>query len=254
VQGLEKKGEPRHAALLRRAFEQSQGEAWAETRQAVLKALVAIEREKAYDLVRAALEDPVGIVREEAWRLLRRSNPTEPKPRTPPLEPEPISEEVVVHLRDGTRPVVRVSTLRGSFSIECRPDAAPRKVSDFLRRARSGAYAGLPFHRVVSNFVVQGGDPRGDGWGSGGPFLPEEASSLPFAAGTVGNPTAGKDTGGCQIFVCLLPAPHLDGRYTVFGRVFDGMSTVGRIEIGDRILRTEVLAAGSGCPPPAAAR
>jgi cyclophilin family peptidyl-prolyl cis-trans isomerase len=90
---------------------------------------------------------------------------------------------------------------------------------------------------VVSGFVVQGGDPRGSGWGDGGISLRDEINPLSFDRGTVGMPKAGKDTGGCQLFITHVPTPHLDGRYTVFGKVVSGMDAVDRLEPGDRIRR-----------------
>ncbi|MDD5629298.1 MAG: peptidylprolyl isomerase, partial [Elusimicrobia bacterium] len=110
----------------------------------------------------------------------------------------------------------------------------------FLHGVRSGLYDGSVWHRVVSNFVVQGGDPRGSGWGDAGFSLRDEISRLRFERGTVGMPKAGKDTGGCQLFITHLPAPHLDGRYTVFGRVTRGLDAVDRIEPGDRILKARI--------------
>ena len=88
--------------------------------------------------------------------------------------------------------------------------------------------------------MVQGGDPRGSGWGDAGWRLADEINRIPFERGTVGMPKAGKDTGGCQLFVSLVPTPHLDGRYTAFGRVVYGMDVFDRIEPGDKILRARL--------------
>jgi len=137
-------------------------------------------------------------------------------------------------------PRVRFTTDRGDFVIE--PfEEAPIHARGLVERAASGFYDGLPFHRVVPNFVVQGGDPREDGWGGLDRFVRDQWSRRGFDAFTVAMPTAGKDTGGCQIFVTHLPTPHLDGRYTAFGRVIDGFDVVMAIEQGDRIRGTDVL-------------
>jgi cyclophilin family peptidyl-prolyl cis-trans isomerase len=91
---------------------------------------------------------------------------------------------------------------------------------------------------VVPNFVVQGLCPRGDGYGTGGRRLPDEINPVPYLTGTLGMPNAGEPhTGGCQIFMTHLPTPHLDGRYTVFGRVTDGLDVMARLQIGDTIQR-----------------
>ena len=97
------------------------------------------------------------------------------------------------------------------------------------------------FHRVVPNFVVQGGDPRGDGWGGPGYALRTEISTLHFEAGSLGMASAGKDTEGSQFFITHSPQPHLDGRYTVFGKVVAGMEIVEGLQIGDGILAVEIL-------------
>ena len=105
-----------------------------------------------------------------------------------------------------------------------------------MKLVKSGFYDGLTWHRVVSNFVVQGGDPRGDGWGDAGYSVRDEINPLRFDRGTVGMPKAGRDTGGCQIFISLIPTPHLDGLYTAFGQVVSGMEIVDRLEVSDRIV------------------
>src|SRR5205814_1066559 len=100
---------------------------------------------------------------------------------------------------------------------------------------------GLPFHRVVPDFVAQGGDPRGDGWGGPGHTLRCELSPLRYARGAVGMALSGKDTGGSQFFVVHSAQPHLEGKYTVFGRVVEGMEVVDALLPGDLIERAVVL-------------
>jgi peptidylprolyl isomerase len=104
-----------------------------------------------------------------------------------------------------------------------------------------GEYDGVPFHRVVPNFVVQGGDfYRGDGFG--GPAVPirSEFTRLRYTTGTAGMASAGKDTEGVQYFVTHSPQPHLDGRYTAFGRVVVGQDVAGTLRQGDRVLRAVI--------------
>jgi cyclophilin family peptidyl-prolyl cis-trans isomerase len=124
--------------------------------------------------------------------------------------------------------------------IRCLAEEAPVHVASFVRLAREGYYDGLIWHRVVSNFVIQGGDPRGDGWGGAGYTMRDEINTIRYARGTVGMPKAGKDTGGGQIFITHVPTPHLDGNYTVFGQVVSGLEVVDRIEVGDEIVRARV--------------
>jgi cyclophilin family peptidyl-prolyl cis-trans isomerase len=138
-------------------------------------------------------------------------------------------------------PAVVFETEKGSFTIAlASADDAGNHVAAFVDSVKRGLYDGLIWHRVVTGFVVQGGDPRGSGWGDAGWRLADEINRLPFERGTVGMPKAGKDTGGCQLFISLVPTPHLDGRYTVFGRVVDGMDVVDRLEPGDKILRARL--------------
>jgi cyclophilin family peptidyl-prolyl cis-trans isomerase/HEAT repeat protein len=131
-------------------------------------------------------------------------------------------------------PRVRCFTERGTFDIELDAEVAPNTVANFLALAHSGFYNGLTFHRVVPDFVVQGGDPRGDGWGGPGYTIRSEFSRRPYERATVGIAHSGKDTGGSQFFVALSPQPHLNGRYTVFGEVIRGMEVVDLLQPGDR--------------------
>ena len=117
---------------------------------------------------------------------------------------------------------------------------APLTCASFIGLARRGFYDGLNFHRVVPGFVVQGGCPRGDGNGGPGYTLRCEIGQQPYGRGAVGMALSGKDTGGIQFFITHAPAPHLDGGYTVFGRVAEGMDVVDRIQPGDVIDRVEI--------------
>ncbi len=130
-------------------------------------------------------------------------------------------------------PKIVIATRRGKIEIELFGDDAPQIVNSILYLAREGFYDGLRFHRVVPGFVIQGGCPRGDGWGDAGYFLRSEFNNHSYERGTVGMAHAGKDTPGSQFFIAQTPQPHLDGRYTVVGRVTGGIEVVDRIEVGD---------------------
>ena len=132
-------------------------------------------------------------------------------------------------------PTALIITARGQIEIELRVDVAPLTVLNFMELAKDEFYNGLIFHRVVPNFVVQGGDPRGDGWGGPPWFIRCEYSDLPYVRGSVGVATSGKDTGGSQFFITHSPQPHLDARYTIFGEVISGMDVVDQIVPGDVI-------------------
>ena len=129
-----------------------------------------------------------------------------------------------------------IETSRGEIAIDLDRNAAPFTVLSFVKLAtKQGFYRGRTFHRVVPNFVVQGGDPRGDGWGGPGYTIRSEFSPGEFGTGTIGIASAGKDTEGSQFFITHSPQPHLDGRYTVFGKVIAGQEVVDRLLVDDRI-------------------
>ena len=126
-------------------------------------------------------------------------------------------------------------------AILCFSEGARQFCDSFVELALSGYLDDTEIHRVVPNFVVQAGDPTGTGLGDPGYTLRCEVSPIPYERGTVGMALSGKDTGGSQFFVTLSRQPHLDGNYTVFGRVTSGMETVDLIEEGDKILGVTVL-------------
>jgi peptidylprolyl isomerase len=129
-----------------------------------------------------------------------------------------------------------LETARGTVDLILFKDAAPFTIMALAKLSEQrGFFRGGTFHRVVPNFVVQGGDPRGDGWGGPGFTLRSEFSPLGYETGTVGIASAGKDTEGSQFFITHSPQPHLDGRYTIVGRVLRGQDVVDQIRIDDRI-------------------
>jgi cyclophilin family peptidyl-prolyl cis-trans isomerase/HEAT repeat protein len=171
----------------------------------------------------------------QTWTGVRRT----PKPA--PLEPEPIVEPAPARAR---------MVMRGgrAFELELLVDEAPASVFRFLSLARAGYYNELTFHRVVPNFIIQGGSPGGNEYSGDGPFMRDEIGSRSHTRGTVGVSTRGRDTGDAQIFINLLDNPRLDHEFTVFADVTSGMDVVDGILEGDVIDRVEILAA------PAAAR
>lgn len=137
-------------------------------------------------------------------------------------------------------PHVYIDTARGTIQIELAVLDAPLTAANFMRLARRGFYDGQTFHRAESNYVVQGGDPRSDGEGGPGYTIRDEINQLPFLRGTVGMALDWEDTGGSQFFITRLPQPRLDGRYTAFGRVLDGMDVVDQLQPGDVMQRVRV--------------
>jgi cyclophilin family peptidyl-prolyl cis-trans isomerase/HEAT repeat protein len=206
-----------------------------EVRESIVSALEAFPRKnRSADIVRllsSMLEDPAPSVRAKAARALGR-----PVPAAAPGEVSPFLDESVP---SGTRAALRTS--KGEFIVELDVEQAPIHCASLVSLIGKKAYDGLEWHRAAQNFVVQGGDPRGTGWGDAGYSLRDEVSPLRFSRGALGMPKSGKDTGGSQLFITTVDAPHLDGRYTRFGRVVSGMDAVDRLEPGDRIFNVVLL-------------
>lgn len=142
--------------------------------------------------------------------------------------------------RIGKKVTATVVTGKGSFTIEFLPEEAPLTVDNFIQLARGGYFNGQTIPRVVPNFVIQAGDPRGDQNGGPGYSIRCEINEVAFERAALGMALSGKDTGGSQWFVTHSPQPHLDGGYTVFGRVIRGMDVVDSIARGDTIRRVVV--------------
>jgi cyclophilin family peptidyl-prolyl cis-trans isomerase/HEAT repeat protein len=151
----------------------------------------------------------------------------------------PIDWEFVKTIPRDQRVLIR--TDKGNIVMELFVEEAPGSVANFLQLAKSGYFNSKNFHRVVPNFVIQGGCNRGDGWGSEDYSIRSEFSMRKYKEGSVGMASAGKDTEGTQWFITHSPTPHLDGRYTIFAEVITGMDVVHRIEVGDVILSVEIL-------------
>ncbi len=162
----------------------------------------------------------------------QRTPTGESRPIPDPLSPESLAADVPGR--------VVLDTDRGRITIELLGSDAPTTTRRIAGLVRDGFYDGLTFHRVVAAFVVQGGDPRGDGYGGPGWSQRCEDNRVRYERGTVGMALAGRDTGGSQFFIAHSTQPHLDGRYTAFGRVVEGMDVVDQLQAGDRIRHARV--------------
>jgi cyclophilin family peptidyl-prolyl cis-trans isomerase/HEAT repeat protein len=239
-------GEPADEGLfapLQDALSRSSGDRDPDARLALLEAIARYKRQRALDLLSGALSDANYIVRRRAAELLEAAGAgaflQKAPPATQPPRPRGYYTRVEKMMRGGN-PVVTISTEKGDIQVELLVRDAPLTVANFLDLARSGYFDGLAFHRVVPNFVVQGGDPRGDGNGGPGYQIRCEVNQVRYERGVVGMALSGKDTGGSQFFFTHSPQPHLDGGYTAFGRVAAGMEVVDRLSRGDRITRVVV--------------
>ena len=132
-------------------------------------------------------------------------------------------------------PQAYIDTSKGMIQFELAVLDAPRTVANFMSLVRRNYFRGVQLHRVVPDFVVQDGDPRGDGEGGPGYTIRDEINQRPYLRGAVGMALDWADTGGSQFFIAHSPQPHLDGRYTVFGQVVSGMDVVDRLQQWDTI-------------------
>ena len=137
---------------------------------------------------------------------------------------------------------VSMETNKGSIEIELFPQYAPVTVNSFVFLIEEGFYDGVVFHRVIPNFVIQGGDPTGTGRGGPGYRFKDEFDNNPLKheTGMLSMANAGPGTNGSQFFITHSPQPHLDGRHTVFGKVTSGMDVVNSIKQGDKMVKVTV--------------
>jgi peptidyl-prolyl cis-trans isomerase B (cyclophilin B) len=135
-----------------------------------------------------------------------------------------------------------ISTDRGDIEIELYPEHAPKTVNNFVFLARQGFYDDLNFHRVISDFMIQGGDPTGTGRGGPGYNFEDETRNNPLKheTGVLSMANAGPNTNGSQFFITHSPQPHLNGRHTVFGKVTSGQDVVDAIRQGDKMNKVTI--------------
>lgn len=138
--------------------------------------------------------------------------------------------------------LARMETSKGTIELELYPEHAPKTVNNFAFLAKEGYYDGVIFHRVINNFVIQGGDPTGTGAGGPGYKFEDElvGNPLKHESKVMSMANAGPNTNGSQFFITHSPQPHLDGKHTVFGKVVKGTDVVDAIQQGDRIEKVEI--------------
>jgi peptidyl-prolyl cis-trans isomerase B (cyclophilin B) len=138
---------------------------------------------------------------------------------------------------------VTMNTDRGAIELDLFSEHAPKTVNNFVFLARQNFFDGIVFHRVINNFMIQGGDPTGTGMGGPGYKFADETSNNPLKheTGVISMANAGPNTNGSQFFITHSPQPHLNGKHTVFGKVTNGMSVVNAIRQGDKIINVTVI-------------
>jgi cyclophilin family peptidyl-prolyl cis-trans isomerase/HEAT repeat protein len=202
----------------------------------ILDALAKQKNAKADDAIKSALDSQDHLIRRRAVSLLKANPGGDFASRIAIVRSRntPADYDRAI-ARIGKQVNAIVSTTKGSFTIQLLPEEAPLTVDNFIQLANRNYFRGITVHRVVPNFVIQDGDPRGDGNGGPGYQIRCEINQAPYGRGAVGMALSGKDTGGSQWFVTHAPQPHLDGGYTVFGNIIAGMDVVDSIVRGDVI-------------------
>lgn len=206
-------------------------------RAAVLVAVAELDPASARPLLDLALQDRDWALRLRAAALLRKIAPEADVSKIRPAPAALLAElnDLTPLISPKVSPVAYIDTDKGMVQIELSILDAPRTVTNFVSLARKNFFGGTPFHRVVPNFVVQDGDPRGDGDGGPGYTIRDEINQRPYLRGTVGMALDWEDTGGSQFFITHSPQPHLDARYPVFGQVVSGMEIVDQLTQWDQI-------------------
>ena len=229
------------AAVLAEAYRFGNRDAMYSARTAALAALAKYGAAAATPVLREAFADKDWAVRVRAAMLLKQLDPSAAADADAQIRPAPttVTADVYAAARLVAPPIstqVYIDTDRGTIQIELAVNDAPLTVENFVSLARKGYFNGLSVHRVVPDFVMQDGDPRGDGEGGPGYSIRDELNERPYLRGTVGMALdPWPDTGGSQYFIAHSPQPHLDAKYTVFGRVIAGMDVVDQIQQWDVI-------------------
>ncbi len=209
-------------------------------RVAILDRLAELGSAEYADRLRPYVRDFDPQIAGRAAAILRNWTGSNEEPDPQPLEAPAVPDPgALALLRNATARVHMKGT--GSFDVRLLVDEAPLTVARFARLARDGYYDGLTFHRVVPNFVVQGGSPGANEFVGDGPYLRDEVGLRPHLRGAIGISTRGRDTGDVQIFVDLIDNPRLDHNYTVPGQVVSGMDVVEAVLEGDVIESIEIV-------------
>ena len=234
---------PNMTAVLGEAYKTGQRDVTYVARGAALGALAAYGAAEATPVLNSALSDKDWAIRVRAATLLRQFDPASDADVRIRPAPQSHTGDFYTESKLVNPPVstqVYIETDRGLIQIEMAVLDAPLTVDNFIALARKKFFDGVTFHRVVPDFVVQGGDPRSDGEGGPGYTIRDEINMRPYLRGVVGMALDWADTGGSQFFITHSPQPHLDGRYTVFGRVTGGMEIVDQIQPWEVIRRVIV--------------
>ena len=229
---------------LKLALETSADEKMNDARISVLDAAAKLKRPMSLSVLQGKGRDRDYVVRKHAIELLEETGEKVPEGvsagRVESGHDLSYWKHIALLANSDTNPRAIIHTKKGDLVIELYAKDAPMTVNNFIELAQHRYFDRLSFMRVVPNFVIQGGDPRNDMNGGPGYSIRCEINQRPYLTGTVGMALSGKDTGGSQFFITHSPQPHLDGGYTVFGQLVEGLDTLKRIARTDKIEQIEI--------------
>ena len=160
--------------------------------------------------------------------------------KMPAQQPKSYNSPVPMTIDVNKKYTALIKTAKGDLALELYPQDAPVTVNSFVTLARKGFYNGLTFHRVIPDFMAQGGDPTGNGTGGPGYKFQDEFSSRTHQAGSLSMANSGPNTNGSQFFICYTPQPHLNGKHTVFGQLTQGMDVLKNLVNGDKMIEVVI--------------
>jgi cyclophilin family peptidyl-prolyl cis-trans isomerase/HEAT repeat protein len=220
-----------------------------ELNDAALAIIDALGKQKsaiANEAIKTALDSPDHLIRRKAVTSLKANAAGDFSTRIGTVRTRNTAADYERAIaRTGKTVSATVTTSKGVFAVQLLPEDATLNVDNFIQLAKRSYFNGITIHRVVPNFVMQDGDPRGDGNGGPGYQIRCEINEVPYERGALGMALSGKDTGGSQWFATHSPQAHLDGGYTVFGKVIRGMDVVDNIVRGD-VIRSIVIKEAAG--------
>ncbi|MFA5078468.1 MAG: peptidylprolyl isomerase [Dehalococcoidia bacterium] len=160
--------------------------------------------------------------------------------KMPAQQPKSYNSPIPMTIDVNKKYTALIKTAKGDLALELYPQDAPVTVNSFVTLARQGFYNGLTFHRVIPDFMAQGGDPSGNGTGGPGYKFQDEFSSRTHQAGSLSMANSGPNTNGSQFFICYTPQPHLNGKHTVFGQLTQGMDVLTKLVNGDKMIEVTI--------------
>jgi cyclophilin family peptidyl-prolyl cis-trans isomerase len=237
IERFAKSAAPDRAAMLGAAEERARGDKQNDARVAAVRALGELDFPEREAKLRALLRDGDPVIRRIAADLIEEKL-KKPRPQYTPLPVErPMAEYAEIVQWSKEPHIATIHMTRGNVAMALLTQDAPMTTWNFAHLASGHYFDGTTFMRVVPNFVIQGGDPRNDMEGGPGYAIRDEINLQKYTRGAVGMALSGPDTGGSQFFITHSPQPHLDGGYTIFARVTEGMSGVAdQTERGDKVV------------------